>query len=121
MVIWVISWILAPLVINLLALWVSRKREYLADAMSAQFTRNPLALAGALEKINAAVEPTLSIKAGVAHLCIADPMGSNLGEKEGGLADAFATHPPMATRIARLKAMGFEAAKQAGFPGQASA
>ena len=82
LVVWVVSWVLAPIVINLLALWVSRKREYLADAMSAQFTRNPLALASALEKINAASEPTLSMKAGVAHLCIADPSGSNLGQKE---------------------------------------
>ena len=40
-VIWIISWILAPLITRLLAMGVSRKREYLADAMSAQFTRNP--------------------------------------------------------------------------------
>lgn len=112
LVLWVISWILAPLVINLLALWVSRKREYLADAMSAQFTRNPLALAGALEKIHSAVEPTRSIKAGVAHLCIIDPLGRQLGEKEGAFADAFATHPPMAMRIARLRAMGYQAIKR---------
>src|SRR2546426_4785284 len=44
------SWILAPIITQLLALAVSRKREYLADAMSAQFTRNPLALAGALDR-----------------------------------------------------------------------
>ena len=112
LVLWVVSWVLAPLVINLLALWVSRKREYLADAMSAQFTRNPLALATALEKINAAEAPTVSIKAGVAHLCIADPLGSHLSNREGAFADAFATHPPMAIRIARLKAMGFQAMKQ---------
>lgn len=112
LVLWIISWILAPLVINLLALWVSRKREYLADAMSAQFTRNPLALASALEKINAADDPTLSIKAGVAHLCITDPLGRQLGNKEGALADAFATHPPMSIRIARLRAMGYQAIKR---------
>jgi heat shock protein HtpX len=114
LVIWVISWVLAPLVINLLALWVSRKREYLADAMSAQFTRNPLALAKALEKIHAAEAPTLSIQAGVAHLCIADPLGRRLSDREGAFADAFATHPPMAIRIARLKAMGFQASKVGG-------
>ena len=111
--VWVLSWILAPLVINLLALWVSRKREYLADAMSAQFTRNPMSLAKALEKIHAAHAPTLSIKGGVAHMCIADPLGRKLTEREGRLADAFATHPSMATRIARLKAMAFQAAKRA--------
>jgi heat shock protein HtpX len=116
---WVISWILAPIIVNLLAMWVSRKREYLADAMSAQFTRNPLALASALEKIEGAEAPTKSIKAGVAHLCIADPLGRAVSQKEGRLADAFATHPPMNVRIARLRAMGFaaqkrEAAAQAG-------
>src|SRR3989475_1114060 len=40
-VVWLISWLLAPIVAQLLALGVSRKREYLADALSAQFTRNP--------------------------------------------------------------------------------
>ncbi|HKS06716.1 MAG TPA: M48 family metallopeptidase [Gemmatimonadaceae bacterium] len=113
LVVWVISWILAPLVINMLALWVSRKREFLADAMSAQFTRNPMALAKALEKINAAHAPTLSIKGGVAHMCIADPLGRKLTEREGRFADAFATHPSMSVRIARLKAMAFQSAKRA--------
>jgi heat shock protein HtpX len=107
LVIWLISWILAPLVINMLALWVSRKREFLADAMSAQFTRNPLALASALEKIEHADEPTTSIKRGSAHLCIADPLGRKASLREGKLADIFGTHPPMAIRVARLKAMGY--------------
>jgi len=52
---WVISWLVAPLISQLLTLAVSRRREYLADAMSAQFTRNPLALASALEKIEAVI------------------------------------------------------------------
>ena len=113
---WVISWLLAPLVVNFLAMWVSRKREYLADAMSAQFTRNPLALAGALEKIHDAHAPTQAIKAGVAHLCIADPLGRAVSEREGFFAETFATHPPMNVRIARLKAMGFQAQKKAAAP-----
>src|SRR5688572_14033873 len=58
LVLWVLSWLLAPLVTRLLALGVSRKREYLADAMSAQFTRNPGALASALHKIEHAAAPT---------------------------------------------------------------
>jgi heat shock protein HtpX len=110
---WVISWVLAPIIVNLLAMWVSRKREYLADAMSAQFTRNPLALASALEKINDAHAPTQAIKAGVAHLCIADPLGRAVSEREGFFANTFATHPPMYMRVARLKAMGFQAQKKA--------
>ncbi|MGE5142058.1 MAG: M48 family metalloprotease, partial [Acidobacteriota bacterium] len=61
LVVWVISWILAPIIAQFLAMAVSRKREYLADAMAAQFTRNPMALASALTKIEAAEAPTASI------------------------------------------------------------
>ena len=111
---WVISWIIAPLVTQLLAMAVSRRREYLADAMSAQFTRNPLALASALEKIESAVAPTQSIKRGAAHLCIADPLGRRLTNREGWLADTFATHPPMGMRISRLKGMGYAQLKKEG-------
>ena len=111
---WLISWLLAPLVSRLLALGVSRKREYLADALAAQFTRNPLALAAALEKIEHAAMPTKAIKRGAAHLCIADPLGRRLTAREGKLADLLATHPPMSMRVARLKAMGYRELKRAG-------
>jgi heat shock protein HtpX len=114
LVVWIISWILAPLVTQLLVLAVSRKREYLADAMSAQFTRNPLALASALEKIESAAAPTAAIKRGAAHLCIADPLGRRLTNREGWLADTFATHPPMSMRISRLKGMGYAQLKKEG-------
>jgi heat shock protein HtpX len=97
---------------QLLAFAVSRKREYLADASGAQFTRNPLALASALQKIEGAHEPTRMITRGAAHLCIADPLGRRLTNQEGFLADVFATHPPMAKRVARLKGMGYAALKR---------
>ena len=109
---WLLSWLLAPMVTRLLALGVSRKREFLADAMSAQFTRNPLALASALEKIEHAAEPTRSIKQGSAHLCIADPLGRTSSLREGKIADIFGTHPPMAIRVARLRAMGYQEKKK---------
>ena len=111
---WVISWLVAPLVSRLLTLAVSRRREYLADAMSAQFTRNPLALASALEKIEAAGAPTAAVKRGAAHLCIVDPLGHRLTNREGWLADRLATHPPMSMRIARLKGMGYAQLKKEG-------
>ena len=114
LVVWILSWIIAPLITQLLAMAVSRKREYLADAMSAQFTRNPLALASALEKIESAVAPTASIKRGAAHLCIADPLGRRFTNREGFLADTFATHPPMGMRISRLKGMGYAQLKKEG-------
>ena len=108
LVLWILSWLLAPLVTRLLALGVSRKREYLADAMSAQFTRNPAALANALHKIEHAAAPTRSMKRGSAHLCIADPLGRRLTNQEGMFAELFGTHPPMAIRVAKLKAMAYQ-------------
>ena len=108
------SFLVAPLISQLLTLAVSRRREYLADAMSAQFTRNPLALASALEKIEAAAAPTAAIKRGAAHLCIVDPLGHRLTNSEGWLADRFATHPPMSMRISRLKGMGYAQLKKEG-------
>jgi heat shock protein HtpX len=118
LVLWILSWVLAPLITRLLAMGVSRRREYLADAMSAQFTRNPMALARALEKIERAHLPTTSIKSGCAHLCIADPLGRAMGAREGWLADTLATHPPMVMRVSRLKAMAYQEIKrQGGAPG----
>ena len=86
---------------------VSRQREYLADASAGELTRNPLALASALSKIDAADDPTRSIKKGSAHLCIADPLGREANEREGFLADLFGTHPPIQRRILALKAMAY--------------
>jgi len=114
LVLWILSWLIAPLVTQLLAFAVSRRREYLADTMSAQFTRNPLALARALEKIEGAAAPTMSIKRGTGHLCIADPLGRRFTNREGWLADTFATHPPMGMRISRLKGMGYAQLKKEG-------
>jgi heat shock protein HtpX len=109
-VIWLLALVLAPFISQLLAMAVSRQREYLADASGAELTRNPGALADALHKINAAEDPTRSIKKGTGHLCIADPLGRAANEREGFLADLFATHPPIEKRITLLKAMAFQPA-----------
>lgn len=105
LVAWVISLILAPLVARLLAMSVSRTREFLADATAAQFTRNPAALADALEKIDGASGATHAIARGAAHMCIVDP-----GERRltGERASIFASHPPIRVRIARLRAMAYQ-------------
>src|SRR5713101_8178947 len=108
---WVISLVLAPLIAQIVAMSVSREREYLADASGAELTRNPLALASALEKIDAAAAPTASIKQGVAHLCIEDPRGRSVNSSEGAFANLFATHPPIAKRIALLKEMAYQKLK----------
>lgn len=107
-VVWVLSLILAPIIAQIVALSVSREREYLADASGAELTRNPLALASALEKIDAAAAPTQSIKQGVAHLCIEDPRGRAVNRREGAFANLFATHPPIEKRIAILKEMAYQ-------------
>src|SRR5216684_6432922 len=92
----IVAMLLAPLMAQALAMTVSRRREYLADASGAELTRNPLGLARALEKIESAVEPTRAINQGTAHLCIADPLGRRLNIKEGFWSELFASHPPMA-------------------------
>lgn len=112
LVVWVVTLILAPVISRLLAMAVSRKREYLADATGAQFTRNPLALASALEKLDRASAPTQAITRGAAHLCIVDPSASRISSKEGFLGDVFSSHPPIRLRIARLRGMGYQLAKQ---------
>jgi heat shock protein HtpX len=104
---WLLTVLVTPLVGRLLATAVSRRREYLADASGAELTRNPLGLASALRKLEAATAPTAAIHRGTAHLCIADPLGRPVNEREGWLADVLATHPPIGDRIARLEAMGY--------------
>ena len=108
LVVWVVAILVAPLVARVLATTVSRKREFLADATAAELTRNPGALADALEIIETQASPTIAIKQGSAHLCIADPLGRPINEKRGLWSDLFATHPPMHERIAALRGMAFQ-------------
>src|SRR5262245_31709924 len=104
---WVVSIVLAPIIAQIVSLAVSRQREYLADASGAEMTRNPLALASALEKISAAVAPTPSIKQGIAHLCIEDPRGGPPDAREGFFSGLLSTHPPITKRIALLREMAY--------------
>ena len=105
--VWLIAILIAPLLAQLLAMMVSRRREYLADASGAELTRNPLGLARALQKIESAAAPTAAVNRGTAHLCIADPLGRPINLKQGAWANLFASHPPMAARIAALEQMAF--------------
>ncbi len=108
---WLLTLLLAPLIARIVAMAISRQHEYLADAGGAELTRNPKALASALVKIEQAVEPTTSFQKGVAHLCVVDPLGKKINEKEGWWANLFATHPPMKNRIILLNAMAYETVK----------
>ncbi|HEX5963646.1 MAG TPA: M48 family metallopeptidase [Gemmatimonadales bacterium] len=112
LVLWLLTLVVAPVVSRILAMAVSRKREYLADATGAQLTRNPMALASALEKLEAATAATKSIARGAAHLCIVDPSPGLISSKEGFLADFLGSHPPIRQRIVRLRGMAYQQAKQ---------
>ena len=112
LVLWLLTLLVAPVVSRLLAMAVSRKREYLADATGAQLTRNPMALASALEKLELATDATQSITRGAAHLCIVDPAPGVLASKEGFVADFLGSHPPIRQRIIRLHGMAYQQAKR---------
>ncbi|HEX9786803.1 MAG TPA: M48 family metallopeptidase [Candidatus Binatia bacterium] len=96
---------LSPLVARLLAMAVSRQREYLADATAAQYTRNPRGLAQALEKIRDAAMPFHKAARGTAHLFFVNPLRRRANERDGKLADLLASHPPIARRIHLLYRM----------------
>jgi heat shock protein HtpX len=105
---WIIGVLLAPAVLKVMAMGVSRSREYLADASGAELTRNPAGLASALKKIRCDRIPTSSINRATAHICIVDPTGSGFDDKEGWIAEVFGTHPPVLKRIKRLEAMAYQ-------------
>ncbi|WP_129336943.1 zinc metalloprotease HtpX [Cellulomonas endophytica] len=95
--------LLAPLAASLVRTAISRTREYDADEDGARLTGDPLALASALAKLERGTHarplPQDRELVNVSHLMIASPF------RGGGMARMFATHPPMADRIARLQAM----------------
>jgi heat shock protein HtpX len=89
---------LAPLAAMLIQLWVSRTREYAADASAAALTGNPYALASALEKITGySRRLPLAADASTAHMFIIAPLLSGQS-----FASLFSTHPPVQKRIERL-------------------
>lgn len=92
--------VLAPIAAMLIQLAVSRSREFQADASGARMAGQPWGLAKALEKLEMAskVAPMHATPA-TAHLFIVNPLTG------GGWTTLFATHPPIAERVARLRAM----------------
>jgi heat shock protein HtpX len=93
--------ILAPIAARMIQFAISRQREYLADASGALLTRNPEALARALEKIAGDPVPLHEANKATAHLWIANP----LREHASMMNNLFETHPPIADRIRLLRAM----------------
>ena len=92
--------VLLPIAAMLVQLAISRSREYGADDQSAELTHDPLALASALHKLDTySKKIPLPVNPAVAPLFIVQPL------LPGGLSRLFATHPPIADRIARLEKM----------------
>jgi heat shock protein HtpX len=94
--------VLAPLAAKAVQMAVSRQREYLADATSVQFTRNPEGLISALTKLEAAAKPFPGVSDATQHLFIVNPVQRVTPET----GDLFATHPDLAARIDRLRHLG---------------
>ncbi len=92
--------ILAPLLAQILYFATSRKREYLADASAAQFTRYPEGLASALEKITAGQSKEYKKSRALAPMYIVNPMAAS-----GKAVGLFSTHPPTEDRIRVLRGM----------------
>lgn len=93
--------IFAPIMAQFIYLAISRKREYLADASSALYTRYPEGLASALEKIAASTEQLKSANNATAPMYILNPF-----RKGGRVAeDLSSTHPPISERIHILRTM----------------
>ena len=94
--------IVGYLIASLFRFALSRKREYLADAGSAELTRNPLALASALRKISG--DPTIEAvkRNDVAQMFIENPQ-KEVKNSSVSFSTLFATHPPIQKRIEILE------------------
>lgn len=98
--------LLGPIAASLIQLSISRSREYQADQSGAMLTRDPLALASALAKLEAGtaarpLAPTPSVQT-TSALMIANPFNVR------GMSQLFSTHPPIPERIARLQELARE-------------
>jgi len=92
--------ILAPIAAMLIQMAISRSREYMADDGGARVSGKPWALAGALEKLQAASQAIpMNANPSTAHMFIVNPLTGR------SFANLFSTHPPIEERIARLRRM----------------
>jgi heat shock protein HtpX len=93
--------VVAPLLARIIQLAASREREYLADAGAVELTRNPEAMISALQKLGGDDEVLESANRATAPLYIVQPIKKFEKRAEG----LFATHPPLQSRIERLRTL----------------
>lgn len=94
----IVMMILAPIAALLIQMAISRSREYQADATGAKICRAPLALANALEKLDAkSRQIPMQANPATAHMFIVNPLSGK------SLMNLFSTHPPMGERVRRLQ------------------
>ncbi len=101
MIVGIVLMILAPIAARLLYFALSRKREYLADASSALYTRYPEGLASALEKISGSHTQLKAANNATAPMYIVNPFR----KKGRAAADLTSTHPPTSERVRVLRSM----------------
>jgi heat shock protein HtpX len=95
--------LVAPLVALFIQLWISRTREYAADARGAQLAGNPLLLARALQRLETGVERAPAVVSpATEHMFIVSPLSAKT------VGSWFSTHPPIEERVARLEKMAEE-------------
>ncbi len=107
-IIGIVAIILAPLAAMVIQMAISRSREFEADRSGAVITGSPLALARALEKLDAGTRQIpMEVNPSTAQLFIADPLKAFGGRKGGmgALSRLFSTHPPIPERVERLSEM----------------
>ena len=96
----IVMMILAPLAAGLVQAAISRQREFKADAVGAEICGRPLALAGALQKLDAAAHRIpMHISPAAAPLAQVNPLAAT----GGGIVRMFSTHPPTEERVAKLR------------------
>jgi heat shock protein HtpX len=104
----VVGLLLAPYAALLLRMSLSRRREFLADAGSAELLNDPEAMALALRRLQLDTTTVAYADASVAHLWVESPTSRVESERRGVLAmsSLFDTHPPLEARIASLEESG---------------
>jgi len=95
--------ILAPIAAMIIQMAISRQREFKADAVGAEISGRPLALANALRRLESgARQIPMHVAPAAAPLAQVNPLAAMHG---GGIAKLFSTHPPTIERVAKLEEM----------------